>query len=141
MTISSVDLPEPDGPTMPVASPLATSRLTPFSTCTNEAPSPSVSDTSFSAMTGSVTENRPYIGMRTASWSVTYGLVSMAFKLSLRAFVAAGLLFLSGMIAAAEPYRIVGFGDSLMAGFGLDPGEGFTEKLQAALKAKGRMSR
>ena len=62
----------------------------------------------------------------------------MAFKLSLRAFVAAGLLFLSGMIAAAEPYRIVGFGDSLMAGFGLNPGEGFTEKLQAALKAKGR---
>ena len=62
----------------------------------------------------------------------------MAFKLSLRAFVAAGLLFLSGMIAAAEPYRIVGFGDSLMAGFGLNPGEGFTEKLQAALKARGR---
>ena len=62
----------------------------------------------------------------------------MAFKLSLRAFVAAGLLFLSGMIAAAEPYRIVGFGDSLMAGFGLNPGEGFTEKLQVALKAKGR---
>ena len=42
------------------------------------------------------------------------------------------------MIAAAEPYRIVGFGDSLMAGFGLNPGEGFTEKLQAALKARGR---
>ena len=41
------------------------------------------------------------------------------------------------MIAAGEPYRIVGFGDSLMAGFGLNPGEGFTEKLQAALKAKG----
>jgi len=62
----------------------------------------------------------------------------MAFKLSLRAFVAAGFLFLSGMIAAGEPYRIVGFGDSLMAGFGLNPGEGFTEKLQAALKARGR---
>ena len=62
----------------------------------------------------------------------------MAFKLSLCAFVAAGFLFLSGMIAAGEPYRIVGFGDSLMAGFGLNPGEGFTEKLQAALKARGR---
>ena len=37
-TISSVDLPEPDGPTMPVASPVATSRLTPFSTCTDDAP-------------------------------------------------------------------------------------------------------
>ena len=39
--------------------------------------------------------------------------------------------------AAAEPYRIVGFGDSLMAGYGLEPGEGFPEKLQAALQAKG----
>ena len=48
ITISSVDLPEPDGPTMPVASPRAMSRLMPFSTCTEEAPSPSVSDTSLS---------------------------------------------------------------------------------------------
>jgi len=61
----------------------------------------------------------------------------MAFKLGLRAFLAAGLLLFSGMIAAAEPYRIVGFGDSLMAGYLLNAGEGFTEKLQTALKAKG----
>ena len=39
--------------------------------------------------------------------------------------------------ARAEPFKIVGFGDSLMAGFGLGPGEGFTDKLQAALRAKG----
>jgi acyl-CoA thioesterase-1 len=62
----------------------------------------------------------------------------MAFKLGLRALVAAGFLFLSGATAFAEPYRIVGFGDSLMAGFGLNAGEGFTEKLQAVLKAEGR---
>ena len=61
----------------------------------------------------------------------------MAFKLALRAFLAAGFLLISGMIAAAEPYRIVGFGDSLMAGYLLNAGEGFTEKLQAALKARG----
>jgi acyl-CoA thioesterase-1 len=61
----------------------------------------------------------------------------MAFKRVLGGFVAAALLFLSTMIAVAEPYRIVGFGDSLMAGYGLDPGNGFTEKLQAALKARG----
>ena len=41
------------------------------------------------------------------------------------------------MGASGEPYRIVGFGDSLMAGYGVGPGEGFTEKLQSALKAKG----
>lgn len=39
--------------------------------------------------------------------------------------------------ARAEPVQIVGFGDSLMAGYGLQPGESFPEKLQAALKAKG----
>src|SRR5262245_1711496 len=61
----------------------------------------------------------------------------MAFKFALRAFLPAAFLFLSAMVVSAEPYRIVGFGDSLMAGFGLGPGEGFTEKLEAALKAKG----
>ncbi|MER8681611.1 arylesterase [Mesorhizobium sp. M1405] len=62
----------------------------------------------------------------------------MAFK---HTFAAAFALFLTicGAIpsARAEPFTIVGFGDSLMAGFGLGPGEGFTEKLQAALRAKG----
>ena len=37
----------------------------------------------------------------------------------------------------AEPLQIVGFGDSLMAGFGLGPGEGFTDRLQSALRDKG----
>jgi len=39
--------------------------------------------------------------------------------------------------ATAEPYRIVGLGDSLMAGYQLGPGEGFPDRLQAALRAKG----
>ena len=69
--------------------------------------------------------------------SVTYGLAIMAFKRVLVALLAAAGLILSGLAASAQPYRIVGFGDSLMAGFGLDPGQGFTEKLQAALKARG----
>ncbi|MBZ9806734.1 arylesterase [Mesorhizobium sp. BR1-1-9] len=57
--------------------------------------------------------------------------------------IAAGLIvFLAscGAIssARAEPFKIVGFGDSLMAGFGLGPDEGFTDRLQAALRARGR---
>jgi acyl-CoA thioesterase-1 len=61
--------------------------------------------------------------------------------MSFKRQIAAGLiLFLAvcGAIssARAEPFKIVGFGDSLMAGFGLGPGEGFTDKLQAALRAK-----
>jgi acyl-CoA thioesterase-1 len=41
-------------------------------------------------------------------------------------------------MARAEPFKIVGFGDSLMAGYGLGPGQGFTDRLQAALQARGR---
>jgi len=43
----------------------------------------------------------------------------------------------SSVAAIAEPYKIVGFGDSLMAGYGLDAGLGFPEKLQKALQEKG----
>ena len=37
--------------------------------------------------------------------------------------------------AAAAPARILAFGDSLFAGFGLAPGDGFTAQLQRALRA------
>lgn len=69
--------------------------------------------------------------------SVTYGSRSMGFKQSLYGFLTAGFLLLTSIAVHSEPVRIVGFGDSLMAGFGVGPGESFPEKLQAALKAKG----
>ncbi|MGB3503046.1 MAG: arylesterase [Mesorhizobium sp.] len=37
----------------------------------------------------------------------------------------------------ADTFKIVGFGDSLMAGYQLANGEGFTDRLQEALRAKG----
>ena len=63
-------------------------------------------------------------------------------KMSFKRSIAAGLILfltLCGAIssARAETFTVVGFGDSLMAGFSLGPGEGFTDKLQAALRAKG----
>jgi acyl-CoA thioesterase-1 len=62
----------------------------------------------------------------------------MAFKFPLHCVVAACLAILVLPAAAcADPYRIVGFGDSLMAGYGLNPGEGFPEKLEKALRGKG----
>jgi acyl-CoA thioesterase-1 len=62
----------------------------------------------------------------------------MAFKPTGQALVAALLVLLASIApASAEPFRIVGFGDSLMAGFGLGPGEAFPEKLAAALRKKG----
>ena len=68
----------------------------------------------------------------------SYGFSAMSFKHRLRSvFVAAAVLVASAVAAAAEPYRIVGFGDSLMAGYGLDAGESFPEKLEARLREKG----
>ena len=63
----------------------------------------------------------------------------MGFKRLLAVFFALAVAT-AGLAGAAqaEPYRIVGFGDSLMAGYQLGPGEGFPDRLQAALRAKGR---
>lgn len=50
----------------------------------------------------------------------------------------AGLALLVSVAAgAAETVRIVGFGDSLMAGYQLDAGQSFPERLEGALKARG----
>lgn len=62
----------------------------------------------------------------------------MALKRFRRVFLAAALgLAAFASWAAAEPVRIVGFGDSLMAGYQLAPGKSFPEKLETALKARG----
>lgn len=62
----------------------------------------------------------------------------MAFKHTLAAALILFLGFCGAISSArAEPFKIVGFGDSLMAGFGLGPDEGFTQKLEAALRARG----
>lgn len=52
------------------------------------------------------------------------------------AVIVASLVF--SVAAQARTINLVGFGDSLMAGYQLAPGEGFPEKLQAALKVDGK---
>ena len=47
------------------------------------------------------------------------------------------LITIASAPAMAQPVAIVGFGDSLMAGYQLGPGEAFTDRLQAALEARG----
>ncbi|ANK87580.1 MULTISPECIES: arylesterase [Rhizobium] len=61
----------------------------------------------------------------------------MRFKVAALQFtvIAVSLIFAVG--ANARTINLVGLGDSLMAGYQLPPGEGFPEKLQTALKAKG----
>ncbi|MBX3530489.1 MAG: arylesterase [Rhizobiaceae bacterium] len=63
----------------------------------------------------------------------------MAFKRQLVAFFVAfaGALAAVSAPAAAQTTQIVGFGDSLMAGYGLSPGESFPEKLEKALRERG----
>jgi acyl-CoA thioesterase-1 len=62
----------------------------------------------------------------------------MAFKQMKRAFCIALFCVLGwSTLAAAETFKIVGFGDSLMAGYNLGPDEGFPKKLEAALRERG----
>ncbi|EJK84498.1 arylesterase [Agrobacterium rhizogenes] len=63
----------------------------------------------------------------------------MSFKAAAFHFgvIAFSLLFGVAGAAEARTIQLVGFGDSLMAGYQLPPGDGFPAKLEAALKAKG----
>ena len=63
----------------------------------------------------------------------------MVFKAAHGIFTALAITLLSAVTpAAAEPLQIVGFGDSLMAGYNLPSSEAFPVQLEAALRAKGR---
>ncbi|TDK34465.1 arylesterase [Rhizobium deserti] len=64
----------------------------------------------------------------------------MSFKASLLHFIVMSALSLAALPAAAQEraVQLVGFGDSLMAGYQLAPSESYTAQLEAALKAKGR---
>ncbi|MFC3692764.1 arylesterase [Chenggangzhangella methanolivorans] len=53
------------------------------------------------------------------------------------AFALAGVM-ISEASSAAQPIKLVAFGDSLTAGYGVGPADAFPVKLAAALKAKGR---
>ncbi|WP_105423387.1 arylesterase [Neorhizobium sp. T25_27] len=64
----------------------------------------------------------------------------MSFKASLLHFIVMSVLGLAALPAAAQDrtIQIVGFGDSLMAGYQLAPSESYTAQLEAALKAAGQ---
>lgn len=69
-----------------------------------------------------------------------YGLPSRLFN-ALRhpALLFVAVLMAAGPSAAAQaaPIKLMAFGDSLSAGFGVEPNEAYPTRLQAALKAKG----
>ncbi len=63
----------------------------------------------------------------------------MSFKASLLHFIVMVALFSGSSSAKAQEkaVNLVGFGDSLMAGYQLETSESYTAQLEAALKAKG----
>jgi acyl-CoA thioesterase-1 len=63
----------------------------------------------------------------------------MRFKATLFHFIVifAAALFATGANAQDQTLQLVGFGDSLMAGYQLPPTDSYTAQLEAALKAKG----
>ncbi|RWX75122.1 arylesterase [Neorhizobium lilium] len=64
----------------------------------------------------------------------------MRFKASLLHFIVMSGLALTALPVLAQDrvVQLVGFGDSLMAGYQLAPTESYTAQLEAALKAKGK---
>ncbi|WP_165216717.1 arylesterase [Affinirhizobium pseudoryzae] len=62
----------------------------------------------------------------------------MKFKAAVyHVIVITGLFFGAAFGAQAQTLQLVGFGDSLMAGYQLAPAESYTAQLETALKAKG----
>src|SRR5690349_2803365 len=138
MTISKVDLPEPDGPTRPIASPLPICRSISLRICTRAAPCPSERLTPASAMAGPAWElfvmgphvPQPRSYGRNPAW-----VQRLAGWLLLTLFCA--FLPAAAASAADKPVRVVVLGDSLTAGFGLPVEDAFPAKLARALNAKG----
>ena len=52
-------------------------------------------------------------------------------------FVSFSLILFAGQLPAAAPRLVVCFGDSITAGYGLNPGEAYTDALQHDLDAQG----
>ncbi|GAK71437.1 hypothetical protein RRU01S_17_00370 [Agrobacterium rubi TR3 = NBRC 13261] len=63
----------------------------------------------------------------------------MGFKAATAQFIVISCALLAAPFAQAQdkPVQLVGFGDSLMAGYQLPPTESYTAQLETALKAKG----
>ncbi len=118
MIMSSVDLPEPDAPTMPTASPCAIVRLTSRRICTRAAPRPRLRSTPRIATAGRVIVS----GILKAgphSYGYWRAIVhTLAFAGALLAAVAGP--------ASAKTLRLVVLGDSLTAGLGPAAGQGLS---------------
>src|ERR1700720_1621266 len=147
MTISKVDLPEPDGPTSPTASPRPICRSMPLRIWTRAAPRPSARLMPANAMASAgppaeVSFMWPFRAGRAPLRPEprSYGKAARPVQMLAIAAVAASLAFMPAAAqpgSAGRPVKIVALGDSLTAGLGLPADAAFPVKLEKALKAKG----
>src|SRR5665647_2908289 len=143
ITISSVDLPEPDGPTRPIASPLPIFRSMSLRIWTRAGPCPSERLTPASLIAGCAMAGPAwelFVMLPHHSTSRSYG--TLAVRVQRLAALALVTMFCAlapagGFAATDGSVKIVVLGDSLSAGYGL-PGEAaFPARLAVALQAKG----
>ena len=146
-TISRVDLPEPDGPTRPTASPVPICRSMSLRICdTCRAPAEREVDAGKpdrpAGMAIEVSFMRSFVAHPARRkppviWEAR--AVGPAFRLGIIALTCFGFFaaHVDGGAAAERPVRIVVLGDSLSAGFGLAAPDALPAKLERALKAKG----
>src|SRR5947209_3411275 len=147
ITISRVDLPEPDGPIRPIASPAATRRLMSFRIWTRAAPEPSERLTfEMEMVSGSRPANDE--GSMRLSMARSYGTFAVGVERRARIFLhmlvlglaltpAAAVSAQTQGLAATKPIKLVVLGDSLVAGFGLPAPEAFPPRLQKSLEKSG----
>src|SRR6185312_1172213 len=131
-TIISVDLPEPDGPTKPIAVPDSMVAEMPRRTLTGPAALVRVRRTSSKRISG--------FPMSFCLICARRGYGSVARFVNRAALAALITLLLSPFLSAgpvAAATRILAFGDSLTAGLGVAPDQAFPAQLAARLKADG----
>src|SRR5271165_1546201 len=139
ITISKVDLPEPDGPIRPIASPGATRRLMSFRIWTRAAPAPSERLTFEMEMVSGARPASDEGSMR-LSMARSYGTSLVAVERRTRLFMHM-LVLMAALTTAgpvfAQPVKMVVLGDSLSAGLGLSGPASFPARLKKALKDNG----
>src|SRR6185503_1878405 len=94
---------------------------------------PALAQSSRRSSTGRPRRRRPF-GYGPAPASVNEGRVRL-FRAGLVQGLILVVLLMGGTIANAAPLKILAFGDSLTAGYGLMAADGFPAQLEAALRA------
>ncbi len=105
-TISNVDFPEPDGPTMPTDSPAAIVRSMPFSTWTEAAALPSVKSARFKLDDGFCQQYSPYIDADRSCQSRESGMSFKVAGLHIAVIVASLISCDRGIAQNDQPGRL-----------------------------------